>query len=126
MSAPGSHIVGKLVKKALTLGAHRYKSGPWEVIVTGHNLGGPYANIWAHMTMHHHGTKMLEWNYYPAVKRVEMIGTWTGIGSASDQTGVNSALMALGSPLRYSRIGVTSGRHRTITDPGAARINRRR
>ena len=125
MSAPGSHIVGQLVKKALTLSRNRYKSGPWEVVSTGHNLGGTYDRVWAHMTLHHYGTKMLEWNYYPAAKRVEMLGTWTGIGSTSDQTGVNSALMALGSPLRYSRVGVRKkvGGRLTDVDPSAARIN---
>lgn len=71
---------------------------------------------------------MLEWTYHYSRNEVHIERTWTGHGSTSDQTGVNAALLVLGSPMRYSRVGVrkkVSGRFMDV-DPGAARINRRR
>ena len=93
-----------------------------------HESGGTYSNLIAHMRLLHYTTDMLAWTYRPSTGEIRITGTWTGHGSTSDQTGVNSALMALGSPLRFSRIGVRKkvmGKYRDV-DPGAARINRRR
>lgn len=55
-------------------------------------------------SLHHYGTKMLEWAYHPNQHpRVVITGWWVGHGSVSDQGGVNAALDALGSTLRYHR-----------------------
>lgn len=43
---------------------------------------------------------MLRWRY---TDPIIIEGWWVGWGSVSDQTGVNAALRALGSPMRYSR-----------------------
>src|SRR6266545_4236220 len=76
-------------------GPLRYaKAGPWRA-----ELEGKTGRLL------HYGTKMLEWHYdmstFPTTMTIT--GTWTGLGSVSDQTGVNAALRALGSPMRYSR-----------------------
>lgn len=55
-------------------------------------------------SLHHYGTKMLEWHFQPDKHpRVVMTGWWVGYGSASDQGGVNAALDALGLPQHYYR-----------------------
>lgn len=83
------------------------KVGPWRVEVEG-STG----------RLFHYGTKMLEWRYdltkLPA--GITITGTWTGWGSVSDQTGVNAALRALGSTMRYAR----------DTRGGGPRVNPRR
>lgn len=68
------------------------KRGPWRVEVDGH-AGISYGYLI------HYGTRMLKWRWEP----LEILESWTGYGSVSDQTGVNAALDALGSRLHYSR-----------------------
>jgi hypothetical protein len=107
MSAPSRHIAGKLVARLLADpragrrdGPVNYlKSGPWRVESKQDEVPGRYflQSLW------HYSTEMLRWSYDFTSGQVTIIGTWTGHGSVSDQTGVNSALWALGSSLRYSR-----------------------
>ncbi len=104
MASVQNHIVGKMVHRITaaamghTLGLRRdgptvyAKSGPWRVELEGRTA-----------RLIHHGTKMLEWHYDLTNMSIPITGAWTGWGSVSDQTGVNAALWALGSKLRYSR-----------------------
>lgn len=108
MSNIQTHVAGKLVRRitqSVTQGTRGLRrdgpvyyaqSGPWKVTIDA-NLDGELL---------HYETKMLAWRYEPRTDgsvHVNVTGTWTGYGSVSDQTGVNAALWALGSPLRYSR-----------------------
>lgn len=78
--------------------------GPWRVESEA-GAGGLHHT----QRLIHYGTKMLEWRLdtrhaiaghtMPAT----VTGWWIGHGSVSDQTGVNAALRALGSSMRYSR-----------------------
>jgi len=83
--------VRRLVKLAHTGNRQEYRNGPWRVTRTGLAGGALY----------HYGTKMLEWVWDE--REAQITGWWVGHGSVSDQTGVNAALDALGSPLRYHR-----------------------
>lgn len=78
---------------------HAIKKGskPWVVYGT---TGGRTTYT---LSLHHYGTEMLRWEYHPGHGEYNIIGTWTGWGSVSDQTGVNAALSELGSRMRYSR-----------------------
>ena len=94
-----THGVGKLVHRATaafregrSLRRGQVSYGPWRV-----ELHGGTGKLF------HYGTQMLEWKYKDYHGNVEITGTWTGWGSTSDQQGVNAALYALGSPMRYSR-----------------------
>jgi hypothetical protein len=83
--------VRELVRRAMSGGktvGHR----PWSVQVERSAERGMV------FTLRHYGTNMLQWDL-----NKDILGTWTGWGSVSDQTGVNAALDAIGSNLRYSR-----------------------
>src|SRR5574342_1160750 len=90
-------IVSRLVKQALNAmpgqSKREWGSRPWKVRIEtwdGHGVAALY----------HYGTKMLEFTLeYPS----QILGWWAGWGSVSDQQGVNAALSALGSNMRYSR-----------------------
>lgn len=84
-------IVARLIKSAHMGNRSEYKSGPWRVTRTGLTGGSLY----------HYGTKMLEWIW--DAREAQITGWWVGHGSVSDQQGVNAALSALGSPMRYYR-----------------------
>lgn len=84
-------IVARLIKKAHMGNRSEYKNGPWRVIRTGLTGGALF----------HYGTKMLEWVWDD--RSAKITGWWAGWGSMSDQQGVNAALDALGSTLRYYR-----------------------
>jgi hypothetical protein len=75
-----------------------FTSGPWKVYGTTGGSASAYT-----MSLFHYSTEMLRWRYSYPSREVQIIGTWTGWGSVSDQTGVNAALSALGSTMRYSR-----------------------
>lgn len=59
------------------------------------------------MHLYHYGTAMLKWQQEFSPQGHDRGGiimeSWTGYGSVSDQSGVNSALLAIGSELRYRR-----------------------
>jgi len=100
-----THGVGKLVQRAHAYArqhgvgkALKYSYGPWKVYGTTGGSASTYT-----FSLHHYSTEMLRWRYVPASGDITIEGTWTGWGSVSDQTGVNAALHALGSNLRYSR-----------------------
>lgn len=84
-------IVQRLIKSAHMGQRSRYSNGPWAVTRTGLTGGALY----------HYGTKMLEWQWDE--REAQITGWWIGHGSVSDQQGVNAALSALGSPMRYYR-----------------------
>lgn len=110
--------VRQLIKKAHAYAEHhgvigpvRYKKGPWIVEGTKTRPSMPWARACVTpggsastytFSLIHYGTEMLRWRYTLG-GAVEITGTWTGWGSVSDQTGVNAALDALGSRMRYSR-----------------------
>lgn len=100
-----THGVGKLIRRAHAYTrehgvgkALKYSYGPWKVYGTTGGSASAYT-----FSLHHYSTEMLRWRYTPASDTSVVEGTWTGWGSVSDQTGVNHALRALGSNLRYSR-----------------------
>lgn len=121
MSAPSGHVAGTLVRQLLTLRRRAYKRGAWTAVNLTWDSGAD-SHV---MQLVHYDTTMLEWTYHWKSDAIRITGTWTGRGSTSDQTGVNSALRALGSDLYYTRVGVrkkVGGKFRDV-DPGAARIN---
>lgn len=103
MSSVHSHVAGKLIKRAIAARKEgKLGSRPWTVEVTFHNLGGMATDMYKKICLYHYGTKMLvahvDYSGHAAIKE-----TWTGWGSVSDQSGMNAALWALGSNMRYSR-----------------------
>lgn len=90
-------IVERLIRKTHS-NARDYRSGPWstQCAVTSQDT--------LLCSLHHYGTRMLEWHYHPNQHPpVTITGWWVGHGSVSDQQGVNAALKALGSEKRYYR-----------------------
>lgn len=79
------HIVDKIMRGRKSI----YRAGKWR---TQRSADGNAYHLY------HYGTEMLRWNHAR-----EVTGWWGGWGSVSDQEGVNAALRALGSPLRYHR-----------------------
>lgn len=74
------------------------KTGPWRTEIEPGTFGGKSDKY----RLIHYSTTMLEWEV-SNMGVITITGTWTGHGSVSDQQGVNAALRALGSRMRYSR-----------------------
>lgn len=99
MSSVHTHIAGKLVRRFFETGRGGQR-GPWWVKAIG-----------AQAILGHYATEMLAFDLRGNVTVLSV-----GHGSVSDQSGINAALWALGSSMRYSR----------DIRGGGPRVNRRR